>query len=64
VTRIDATLRAILRAGAFELLNRRDVPPKVAINEYLDIARAFYADDTIGMVNAVLDTIAKSVPRG
>jgi N utilization substance protein B len=64
VTRIDATLRAILRAGAFELLRRRDLPPKVAINEYLDIARAFYADDTIGMVNAVLDKIAKSVERG
>jgi N utilization substance protein B len=59
VGRIDATLRAILRAAAYELLRRRDVPPGVVITEYLDIARAFYADETPGRVNAVLDTIAK-----
>src|SRR6202012_4860694 len=41
VTRIDATLRAILRAGAFELLRRRDIPQKVVITEYVDIAKAF-----------------------
>jgi transcription antitermination protein NusB len=59
VTRIDATLRAILRAGAFELLRRRDIPPAVVINEYVDVARAFYEDDAPGMVHAVLDRIAK-----
>ena len=62
VTRIDATLRAILRAGAFELLRRRDIPQKVVITEYVDVAKAFYADDAVSMVNAVLDKIAKSLP--
>jgi len=62
VTRIDATLRAILRAAAFELLRRRDIPQKVVITEYVDIAKAFYEDDAPGMVNGVLDTIARSVP--
>jgi N utilization substance protein B len=62
VTRIDATLRAILRAGAFELLRRRDIPPKVVITEYVDVAKAFYADDAARMVNAVLDKIAKGLP--
>jgi N utilization substance protein B len=64
VTRIDATLRAILRAGAFELLRRRDIPQKVVITEYVDIAKAFYADDAAGMVNGVLDAIAKTVEPG
>ena len=62
VTRIDATLRAILRAGAFELTRRRDIPPKVVIAEYVDIGKAFYADDAAGMVNAVLDRIASGLP--
>lgn len=60
VERVDATLRAILRAAAFELLRRQDIPPRVVITEYVDIARAFYDDDAIGMVNGVLDTIARS----
>ena len=63
VTRIDATLRAILRAGAFELLRRRDIPSRVVISEYVDVAKAFYADDAARMVNAVLDAIAKTVPQ-
>jgi N utilization substance protein B len=62
VTRIDATLRAILRAGAYELLRRRDVPQNVVISEYVDIAKAFYADDAAGMVNAVLAAIGRTVP--
>lgn len=61
VTRIDATLRAILRAAAYELLLRRDVPQKVVISEYVDIAKAFYADDAAGMVNGVLDKIGRAV---
>ncbi len=59
VTRIDATLRAILRAAVYELLKRPDVPAKVVISEYLDIARAFYDGEVPGLVNGVLDTIAK-----
>ena len=61
VGRIDATLRAILRAAAFELLRRRDIPPGVVITEYVDIAKAFYEDDAPGLVHGVLDTIAKQV---
>ena len=62
MTRIDATLRAILRAGAFELIRRQDIPQKVVISEYVDIAKAFYADDAAGMVNGVLDAIARKYP--
>lgn len=62
IERVDATLRAILRAAAFELLRRRDIPSKVVITEYVDVARAFYEDDASGMVNAALDSIAKTVP--
>ena len=61
VERIDATLRAILRASAWELLRRQDIPQRVVITEYVDIAKAFYADDAPGMVNGVLDRIAKDV---
>jgi transcription antitermination protein NusB len=59
VERVDATLRAILRAAAFELLHRRDIPPRVVINEYVDVAKAFFADDATGLVNATLDAIAR-----
>jgi N utilization substance protein B len=58
--RVDATLRAILRAAAFELLRRKDIPPRVVIAEYIDVAHAFYEDDAIGLVNAALDTIARA----
>ena len=61
VGRIDATLRAILRAAAFELLRRRDIPAGVVSTEYVDIAKAFYEDDAPGMVHAVLDAIARQV---
>jgi N utilization substance protein B len=64
VGRIDATLRAILRAAVFELLRRRDIPARVVINEYVDIARAFYEDDAPGLVNGVLDAVAKQVATG
>src|SRR3954451_9365164 len=61
VGRIDATLRAILRAAAFELLRRRDIPGGVVITEYVDIAKAFYEDDAPALVNGVLDAIARQV---
>lgn len=60
VERVDATLRAILRAAAFELLRRRDIPSRVVITEYADVAHAFYDDDAIGLVNAALDSIARA----
>jgi len=59
--RIDTTLRAILRAGAYELVNRADVPAPVVINEYVDVANAFFENDEPGIVNGVLDRLAKSV---
>lgn len=61
--RIDATLRAILRAGAFELLRRKDIPARVVITEYVDVAKAFYADDTGALVNGVLDAVARKAGR-
>ncbi|MCT8973040.1 transcription antitermination factor NusB [Microbaculum marinisediminis] len=58
--RVDLTLRAVLRAGAYELIERRDVPPRVVISEYVDIAKAFFEDgDEPGIVNAILDSIAR-----
>jgi N utilization substance protein B len=63
VTRIDATLRAILRAASFELIRRGDIPTGVVISEYVDIARAFYEDEAPRMVNGVLDAIAKGLNR-
>jgi len=57
--RIDVTLRAIMRCGVFELLNRRDVPARVVISEYVDVARAFFSDDEPGLVNGVLDAVAR-----
>ena len=57
--RIDATLRAILRAAVFELLRRKDIPSSVVITEYVDVAKAFFEDDAPKMVNAVLDAVAK-----
>ncbi len=60
VARIEATMRAILRAAAFELLKKPDIPVKVVITEYVDVAKAFFDDEAAGMVNGVLDTIAKN----
>ncbi len=57
--RLDATLRAILRAGAFELTERPDVPFEVAIDEYVEIAKSFFEGPEPGVVNGVLDGIAK-----
>ncbi|MEL6435286.1 MAG: transcription antitermination factor NusB [Pseudomonadota bacterium] len=60
LSRLDGTLRAVLRGGAFELLHREDVPTPVIISEYVDIASAFYIDgDETKIVNAVLDRIAR-----
>ncbi|MFC5067982.1 transcription antitermination factor NusB [Flaviflagellibacter deserti] len=57
--RIEAILRATLRAGAYELLVRRDVPARVVITEYVDVADAFVDREEVGMTNAVLDTLAR-----
>jgi N utilization substance protein B len=57
--RIEAVLRAALRAGLYELENRRDVPARVVVAEYADVAAAFVERDETGMVNAVLDQLAR-----
>jgi N utilization substance protein B len=57
--RIDAIVRAVLRAGSYELEHRKDVPGRVVVSEYVDVAHAFVESDETGMVNAVLDQIAR-----
>jgi N utilization substance protein B len=59
--RVEALLRAVLRAGAYELEHRTDVPARVVVSEYVDIAHAFLDRDETGMVNAVLDQLARSL---
>jgi transcription antitermination protein NusB len=57
--RVDSILRAILRSATFELVDRRDVPAKVVIDEYVAVAGAFFGGDEPGFVNAALDNIAR-----
>ena len=61
VERLDATLRALLRMGAYELMAVRDVPARVAINEYMDLAHAFFSGSEPKLVNGVLDHIARDL---
>jgi N utilization substance protein B len=58
LVRVDSILRAILRAAVFELLERPDVPARVIINEYINVAHAFFSEDEPRVVNGVLDRIA------
>ena len=58
LARLGYLLRAFLRAGAYELFHRQDVPPKVVINEYLELAHAFLEQDDVGFLNAVFDRLA------
>ena len=62
--RIEAVLRAVLRAGAYELACRNDVPARVVTSEYVDVAGAFVDEDETGMVNAVLDQLARRLRAG
>ena len=62
--RLESVLRAILRAGTYELLMRGDIPPKVIINEYIEIAHAFFSGDEIRMTNGVLDRVAHLLRTG
>jgi N utilization substance protein B len=57
LTRVDSILRAILRAGAYEILIRGDVPARVVISEYVDIAHAFFGDEEPKVVNGILDRL-------
>src|SRR5437868_10111384 len=62
--RIEAVLRAALRAGAYELIHRGDVPARVVVAEYADVVAAFAERDETGMVNAVLEQLARRLRAG
>jgi len=62
--RIETVLRAVLRAGAYELACRGDVPARVVTSEYVDVASAFVDAEETGMVNAVLDHLARQLRAG
>ncbi len=59
--RVEAILRAVLRAGAYELAHRADIPARVVVSEYVDVAHAFVERDETGLVNAVLDQLARQL---
>lgn len=63
IERLDTTLRAILRAGAWELKFRPDIGLEVIINEYVEIARAFFGETEARFVNGALDGVAKDVRK-
>ena len=62
--RIETVLRAILRAGAYELDYKPDVPARVVVSEYVDVAHAYVDADETGMINAVLDQLARQLRAG
>jgi N utilization substance protein B len=62
--RLDTTLRAILRAGTYELLARPDIPYEVVVNEYVGIAAAFFTEKEPGFVNGILDHLARKLRAG
>lgn len=61
LARLDKTMLQILRAGAYELMARADVPTSTAISEYIDVAHAFFDAREAKFVNGVLDAVAKAV---
>ncbi|MBE8220905.1 MAG: hypothetical protein HAW65_06320, partial [Alphaproteobacteria bacterium] len=61
LSRLDSTLRALLRCGVQELLHTPDITSAILIKQYVDMAHAFFADAEGGMANAVLDKIAKDL---
>ncbi len=62
--RLDATARAILRAGAYELSHRPDIPTEVVIDEYVEIAKSFFEGPEPAFVNGALDAVAQEVRAG
>ena len=61
LARLDKPMKAILRAGAYELLARPDIPAASVLNEYVDVAKAFYDPRETGFVNGLLDALAKDL---
>jgi transcription antitermination protein NusB len=64
VERLETVLRAILRAGTYEIVARRDIPPRVSISEYVEIAHAFFGGREPGLVNGVLNRLAQERRAG
>jgi len=62
--RLENLVRAILRCGAYEIMVRPDVPTPVIINEYMDVAHAFFAEGEPSFINGVLDTLARRLRPG
>ncbi len=62
--RIESVMRATLRAGSYELIFKKDIPLKVVISEYVNIANAFFGRDEVNMINAVLDKIGHEARVG
>ena len=63
LARLDKSMKAVLRVGAYELIARADVHHSVAISEYVDVAKAFHEQREAGFVNGILDAVAKDVGR-
>jgi len=61
VERLEALLRAVLRAGVYELFAHVDTPARILISEYVDVAKAFFGGREPGMTNAVLDNVARTL---
>lgn len=59
--RLDATLRALLRCGAWELAHKPEVPKEIVIDEYVELAKAFFDEADAKFVNAALDGVARDV---
>jgi N utilization substance protein B len=64
LVRIDSIVRAILRAATFELIELSDIPSRVIISEYIDVAHAFFEGDEPKVVNGVLDQLARKLRPG
>ena len=63
LSRLDATARAVLRAGLYELANRTDVPTSAVIDEYIEIAKSFFDAPEVSFINAVLDAAASELRK-
>ena len=64
LARLDKAMLQVLRAGTYELLARADVPAAVVINEYVEVAKAFFDDGQTKFVNGILDAVAKEARAG
>ncbi len=61
LARLDKPMHALLRAATYELIARRETPPRMVITGYLDVAEAFYDNREKGFVNGLLDAVARDV---